>query len=116
MSDAFKHSKSMVFWTFSEVVICSETWTYEYAFSFQIFKGTFHYCEGNRGHVTNKSECLNDSGRWENHMYNFDNLPHVIYHIFKTINVKIQVSLLSLWIFIFLSELTDYLTWDVSSW
>ena len=106
----------MVFWTFSEVVICSETWTYEYAFSFQIFKGTFHYCEGNRGHVTNKSECVNNSGRWENHMYNFDNLPQVIYHIFKTISVKIQVFLFSLWIFIFLSELTDYLTWDVSSW
>ena len=50
-------------------------------FSFQIFKGTFHYCEGNRGHVTNKTECLNDSGRWENHMYNFDNLPNVIWKL-----------------------------------
>ena len=45
--------------------------------TWQIFKGTFHFCEGNN-HVKNKEECLNSSdGRWENHMYNFDNLPKV---------------------------------------
>ena len=46
-------------------------------FTFQIFKGTFHYCEGN-SRVKNKEECLKSSnGHWENHMYNFDNLPQV---------------------------------------
>lgn len=68
--------------------MCSETWTYEHTFSFQIFKGTFHYCEGNKGHVTNKSECRNVNGSWKNHMYNFDNLPHVIYQIVKTFKFK----------------------------
>ena len=53
--------------------------------------------------MTTKAECLNDSGRWENHMYNFDNLPHVIYDIFKTINVEIQFSFLSLSVNFYLS-------------
>lgn len=60
-----------------------------------MFKGTFHYCEGNKRPVTNKTECLNNNGSWENHMYNFDNLPNVIYHIVET-KVQIELFFLSL--------------------
>ena len=48
-------------------------------FFFQIFKGKFHYCKGNDD-VKNKTECErggNNTSRWENRMYNFDNLPKV---------------------------------------
>ncbi|CAH3037176.1 unnamed protein product [Porites lobata] len=48
----------------------------------QIFKGTFHFCEGN-SRVKDKKECLKSSnGHWENHMYNFDNLPQALISLF----------------------------------
>ena len=63
-----------------------------------MFKGTFRYCEGN-SHVTNKAECQNSTGRWENRIYNFDNLPQVINYVLSCNLYKVQLK----W-FVFHSE------------
>ena len=47
---------------------------------FQLFKGTFYYCEGPDVHdVKNKTDCINKGPpfRWVNRKYNFDNLGQV---------------------------------------
>lgn len=46
----------------------------------QIFKGKFYYCEGNNN-VKSKKEC-NSTVRWQNRMYNFDNLPQALISLF----------------------------------
>ncbi|XP_015766817.1 PREDICTED: voltage-dependent T-type calcium channel subunit alpha-1H-like [Acropora digitifera] len=47
----------------------------------QIFKGKFHYCKGN-DNVTNKAECEQGGNKWENRMYNFDNLAQALISLF----------------------------------
>lgn len=57
------------------VYACGNDW----AFFYQLFKGTFYYCKGpNVQHVINKSQCQADKQNvWTNHKYNFDNLGMV---------------------------------------
>ena len=47
---------------------------------FQLFKGTFYYCDGpDVSKIHNKTDCINEGPpyRWVNRKYNFDNLGQV---------------------------------------
>jgi voltage-dependent calcium channel T type alpha-1G len=53
-------------------------------FLFQLFKGTFYFCEGEsiKG-IKNKTECLSKHGNvWINRKYNFDDLGKALMSLF----------------------------------
>ena len=51
---------------------------------FQLFKGSFYYCEGpNLKNITTKSDCLESKeNNWLNRKYNFDDLGQALMSLF----------------------------------